>query len=58
MLITSLQLFVLYGRKDIYEVFVKLSEKRTNCILLLILSVPGGTRKCFVRDSGTRGKQE
>ena len=43
--------------KDIYEVFVKLNEASTNCIILLILSVPGVTRKCLVRDSGTRGNK-
>jgi hypothetical protein len=42
-------------RKNIYEVLKNLKRKSTN-FMLLIFSVPFGTRKSFVRDNGTRGK--
>ena len=42
----------LSDKKNTYE----LNQKSTNCMLLKF-SVPGGARRCFVRDSGTRGKE-
>jgi len=43
-------------RKNIYESFMKLNWKSTNCTLL-IYSVPGGTHTYFVRGCGTWGKE-
>ena len=54
--IAALKLFKndLNKNKNIYEVFIKSNQQRANCMLLIFSEgLPGGTRKCFVRDSGT-----
>jgi hypothetical protein len=37
-------------------VVIKLNEESKRG-MLLIIAVPGGTRKCFVRDSDTQGTE-
>lgn len=43
--------------RTIYETYMKLHQKSTN-FMLSIFSVLGGMNKCFVSDSGTRGKKD
>jgi hypothetical protein len=43
-----------YEQKNIYELFIKFNWKNTTSVLL-IFSVPGCMRKCFVCDSDTQG---
>jgi hypothetical protein len=44
------------GKRKIYEIFIKLNWKSIN--FMSIFSVPGGMHKCFVSDSGTKGKKK
>ena len=42
-------------KKNIYEIFMRLNERSTKCVLC-IYSLPAGTRKYSVLYSVTRGK--
>jgi hypothetical protein len=43
--------------KNFYEAFLKFNYTGTKFRVLLMISVLGGTRKCFVRDVDALGKE-